>query len=176
MNDQLTSNIACIWENFLMSGGSLSTGVQSSKVQRQRALLQVPYKQIKIFTYLVDLYPVKLCFSCWLAYLQGLAVSPVYRCFECSTRCGKVRFKDLTLMPSTKGSSPFRNSFQSCNIVTNLIRYEEQYPAFGDSREAKLIKVFILCQSKKRQCSRKSSPTNNLLFVIILTGEKFADC
>ena len=27
VNDQLTSNIACIWESFLMSGGSLSTGV-----------------------------------------------------------------------------------------------------------------------------------------------------
>ena len=60
VNDQLTSNITCIWENFLLSGGSLSTGVQSSKVQRQRALLQVSYKHkyIEIYTELVDLYPV----------------------------------------------------------------------------------------------------------------------
>ena len=103
-------------------------------------------------------------------------MSPVYRCFECSTCCGKVRFKDLALMPSIKGQALLGIRFNDANIVTILIRYEEQYPAFGDSREAKLIKVFILCQSKKRQCSRKSSPTNNLLFVIILTGEKFADC
>ena len=61
VNDQLTSNIR---ENFLSSGGSLSTGVQSSKVQRKRALLQVSYKYTKISTQLVDLHPVKLRFSC----------------------------------------------------------------------------------------------------------------
>ena len=27
VDDQLTSNITCIWENFLLSGGSLSTGI-----------------------------------------------------------------------------------------------------------------------------------------------------
>ena len=87
----------------------------------------------------------------------------------------KMHRPDIDAFYIHKGQA-LETCFNHANIVTNLIRYEEQYPAFGDSREAKLIKVFILCQSKKRQCSRKSSPTNNLLFVIILTEEKFADC
>ena len=73
------------------------------------------------------------------------------------------------------GQALLETCFNHANIVTNLIRYEEQYPAFGDSREAKLIKV-IFFANQREDSAAKSNPSNNLLFVIILTGEELADC
>ena len=66
------------------------------------------------------------------ASFQGLPLSPVHRCTKCSACCCKVR--PLIII--------------SLKIVTYTWkyiknRYEEQYPAFGDSREAKLIKVIV---------------------------------
>ena len=52
-------------------------------------------------------------------------------------------------MPSIKGQALLEIRFNHANIVTNLIRYEEQYPAFGDSREAKLIKVIFFAYQRK---------------------------
>ena len=75
---------------------------------------------------------------------QGLPLPPVHRCIECSACCCQVRF----LM---------RN--HHCTVVHPAthpltfiqIRYEEQYPAFGDSREAKLIKVIVFAKESLSQ-------------------------
>ena len=52
-------------------------------------------------------------------------------------------------MPPIQGQALLEIRFNHANIVTNLIRYEEQYPAFGDSREAKLIKVIFVANRRK---------------------------
>ena len=55
---------------------------------------------------------------------------------------------DLNWCLLLKGQALLDIRFNHANIVTNLIRYEEQYPAFGDSREAKLIKVIFFTNQR----------------------------
>ena len=64
-------------------------------------------------------------------------------------------------MPSIKGQALLEIRFNHANIDTNLIRYEEQYPAFGDSREAKLIKVVFFANQ------REDSAAENLILLTI---------
>ena len=64
-------------------------------------------------------------------------------------------------MPSIMGQALLEIRFNYANIVTILIRYEEQYPAFGDSREAKLIKVVFFANQ------REDSAAENLILLTI---------
>ena len=63
-------------------------------------------------------------------------MSPVHRCIKCSACCCKVRSLVIISLEIIIYNQP-------PILVIIKIRYEEQYPAFGDSREAKLIKVIV---------------------------------